>query len=53
MDHLETRALVVVNGTETPAVPRTHIWEEEEEEEGKVRSFIKHMFREVRQWLSQ
>lgn len=26
VDHLEARTLVVVNGTEAPAVPRSHIW---------------------------
>lgn len=26
VDHLEARALVVVNGTQTAAIPHTHIW---------------------------
>lgn len=26
VDHLEARVLVVVNGAQTPAVPRAHIW---------------------------
>lgn len=26
VDHLEARVLVVVEGAQTPAVPRTHIW---------------------------
>lgn len=26
VDHLKARVLVVVEGAQTPAVPRTHIW---------------------------
>lgn len=26
VDHLKTRTLVIVNGTETPAVPSANIW---------------------------